>query len=212
MKSSARQPGAPALRPASFDYIRDYGSCALLGLLMSFVVLILTCCTPGGDLPPLQDASAPGAYLLGPGDKLRVITFGSEQLTGEFQINDAGKLALPLLGTIPAAGESTEQLAGNIARDLKDKNLFRDPNVSVEVSTYRPIFILGEVNKPGSYPYEPGMTVLSAVSTAGGFTYRAQTDFASIVRSKDGTATEGKVTRQTFVMPGDVINVFERRF
>lgn len=172
---------------------------------------ILVACAPGADLPPLPD-NGQAAYTLGSGDKLRIITFGSEQLTGEFQINDAGNLALPLVGSIPAAGDTTDQLQHRIATELRQKNLFKDPNVSVEVATYRPIFILGEVNKPGSYPYMPGMTVLSAVSTAGGFTYRANSDFASIVRTKEGHATEGKVSRQSFVTPGDVITIFERRF
>jgi polysaccharide export outer membrane protein len=90
--------------------------------------------------------------------------------------------------------------------------LIRDPSVSVEVSAYRPIFVLGEVNKPGEYPYQPGMTVVSAVAVAGGFTYRAVEDRASIVRSSEGKAVEWRAERQTYVRPGDVITIYERRY
>jgi polysaccharide export outer membrane protein len=141
-----------------------------------------------------------------------VITFGGDQLTGEFHINDSGNIAIPLLGAVHAAGLTTAQLGDEIATDLQKKDLLKNPSVSVEVLAYRPFFILGEVTKPGEYPYEPGMTVLTAVSIAGGFTYRAVTDYASVVRTASGEAIEGKVSRQTLVRPGDVITIFERRF
>ena len=84
--------------------------------------------------------------------------------------------------------------------------------VSAEITAYRPIFVLGEVSKPGQYPFQPGMTVVTAAAVAGGFTYRAVTDYASVVRTQDGVAVEGKATRQSFIQPGDVITIFERRF
>jgi polysaccharide export outer membrane protein len=171
----------------------------------------MTACTPGAGLKPLPDLQATN-YTLGSGDKVRIIVFGGEQLTGEFRINDSGTLSLPLLGSVRAAGDTPERLQQRIADELKSKNLFEKPNVSVEVTQYRPVFILGEVSKPGEYPYEPGMTILSAVSTAGGFTYRAVTDMASVVRTADGVSTEGTVARQSRVQPGDVITVFERHF
>ena len=69
--------------------------------------------------------------------------------------------------------------------------MLRKPSVSVEVATYRPIYVLGEVNKPGQYPYQPGMTVVSAAAVAGGFTYRAVEDYASVVRTVDGEFGRG---------------------
>ena len=84
--------------------------------------------------------------------------------------------------------------------------------MSAEVAVYRPIFVLGEVSKPGQYPYQPGMTVVTAAAVAGGFTYRAIQSYASVVRTQDGVAIEGKATRQTYIQPGDVITVFERKF
>jgi polysaccharide export outer membrane protein len=173
---------------------------------------LLASCAPGRDLPPLPTDQAGSTYRLGTGDQVRVITFGGDQLTGEFRINDSGNIAIPLLGAVHAAGLTTSQLGDAIATDLQKKDLLKNPSVSVEVLAYRPFFILGEVTKPGEYPYEPGMTVLTAVSIAGGFTYRAVTDYASIVRTTSGDAIEGKVIRQTSVKPGDVITIFERRF
>ena len=155
---------------------------------------------------------APAAYKLGSGDGIRVITFGEDQLTGEFRVSDGGTIAVPLLGQVPVAGLSVEQAAKTIEARLEQGKIFKNPSVSAEVSTYRPIFILGEVNKPGQYAYQPGMTLLSAVSVAGGFTYRAVEDYASIVRDSGGTVMEGKVDRQALIQPSDVITVFERRF
>jgi polysaccharide export outer membrane protein len=82
----------------------------------------------------------------------------------------------------------------------------------VEVIAYRPVFVLGEVNKPGQYPWQPGMTVVTAVAVAGGFTYRAVDNYASVVRTVGSAAVEGKATRQSFIQPGDVVTIFERRF
>src|SRR3569833_2150695 len=140
-------------------------------LLFCFFVLCLvgalTACNPAGDLQPLPEIQKT-SYTLGVGDKVRIITFGNEALTGEFRVNDSGKIAMPLLGAVPAAGKTPEQMQTAIARELESRNLLHKPNVSVEITEYRPIFVLGEVNRPGEYPYKPGMTFLSAVSTAGG--------------------------------------------
>jgi polysaccharide export outer membrane protein len=172
--------------------------------------LIAGCAGPGAGLPALPLGST--AYHLGPGDQIRIITLGDDQMTGAFRVNDSGAIAMPLLGAVPAAGLSTTELEHAIATDLTRAQLIQTPSVSVEVTTYRPIFVLGEVNHPGEFPYQPGMTVVSAVAVAGGFTYRAVDDRASVVRSIDGAAVEGRATRQTYVQPGDVITIYERRF
>ena len=111
-----------------------------------------------------------------------------------------------------ASGLTTTELQDVIAQALIKRNLFRNPSVSVEVTEYRPVYILGEVSKPGQYPYQNGMTVLSAVAIAGGFTYRAIDDYASIVRLEGDKAVEGRALRQTLVQPGDVVTIYERRF
>jgi polysaccharide biosynthesis/export protein len=178
--------------------------CLLLGLCAAS-------CAPGHGLPELPP-TAPGAYRLGPGDVVRLITFGEESLTGEFRVSDSGTIALPLIGSVRASGLSPDVLATRVSEALLHANLLRSPSVSAEVITYRPIFVLGEVSKPGQYPYQPGMTVVTAAAVAGGFTYRAIESYASVVRTQDGGAVEGTASRQTLIQPGDVITVFERRF
>lgn len=173
--------------------------------------LLLAGCSPGSGLPPLPETPA-GPYQLGVGDEVRIITFGEERLTGQFRVNDRGELAIPLLGTIRADGLTTSELEARLSKQLKDKKVLLDPSVSVEVLSYRPVFILGEVAKPGEYPYKPGMTVLTAVALAGGFTYRAETGYASILRTSDKRSVEGRVPRGMEVRPGDVIDIFERYF
>jgi polysaccharide biosynthesis/export protein len=182
------------------------------GILFVLVLLVLIGCGgPGSDLP-LLPGTGTASYNLGPGDQVRIITFGEENLTGEFRVNDSGNIALPLVGAVRAAGLTSAGLEAAVATVLRRGNLVRHPSVAVEVIAYRPIYVLGEVNKPGQYPYQPGMTVVTAVAVAGGFTYRAVDGYAAIVRSIEGKAVEGKASRQAFVQPGDVVTVFERRF
>jgi polysaccharide biosynthesis/export protein len=203
------QTGSVNVRQTDFSPIRACLKAALS--LAPGVLTILSGCAEGSDLPTLPEKKS-SAYHLGPGDQLRVITFGEQQLTGDFKVSDGGTVALPLVGVVPAAGKTPAQLGDDIANELRDKNLLRDPSVSVEVTNYRPIFVLGEVAKPGQYPYQPGMTTLTAVTVAGGFTYRAITDYASIVRVTNGHPVEGRVSRQSYVEPGDVVTIFERHF
>jgi polysaccharide biosynthesis/export protein len=174
-------------------------------------LLALTACAPGRDLPPLP-SPATHAYRLGPGDSVRVITYGEDPLTGDFKVNEEGDVALPLAGRVAAAGKTPEELGRSIAAVLARKQILVKPSVSVQVDTYRPIYILGEVNKPGAYPYQPDMTMVTAAALAGGFTYRAVRGYASVVRTVDGDSVEGKVSRQAFLQPGDVVTVFERHF
>ncbi len=176
-----------------------------------FLVIALAACAPGGDLPSLAAATG-HEYRLGPGDVVRVITYGEEPLTGEFRVNDQGDVTLPLAGRVATNGKSTRQLGDAIANALKKDNVLVRPSVSVEVAVYRPIYVLGEVNRPGQYPFHPGMTMVTAAAVAGGFTYRAVEAYASVVRTVEGDSVEGKVSRQALVQPGDVITVFERRF
>jgi protein involved in polysaccharide export with SLBB domain len=180
-----------------------------LRFLLLTVPFALAGCGP--RLPSLPGGTS-AEYHLGPGDELRIITFGEQQLTGQFRVGDSGNVALPLIGTIPASGLTPKQLEQEIADDLVKGNFLREPSVSVEVITYRPVFVLGEVTKPGQYPYQPGMTVVTSVAVAGGYTTRADKSYASIIRTVAGKATEYKAGRNSYVQPGDVINIFEKPF
>jgi polysaccharide biosynthesis/export protein len=175
------------------------------------LALTVTACAPGRGLAPLPPIAS-GVYRLGPGDQVRIITVGEDTLTGEFAVDDSGRIAVPMLGTMPAAGLSPEALGAVVAAALQRGGLVRAPSVSVEVIQYRPIFVLGEVNKPGEFPYQPGMTLLGAVALAGGFTYRAVESSAAVMRTLDGHRIEGRAYRDTALQPGDVVTVFERPF
>jgi polysaccharide biosynthesis/export protein len=168
-------------------------------------------CTPGENLPELPPY-AQGGYRLGGGDQIRIITFGVESLSGQFRVDDQGNIALPLAGTIHAAGQTPEELAALIQDKLRAQKFVKEPSVSVEVLAYRPIFVLGEVTHPGQYAFSPGMTMLTAAAVAGGFTYRAVESHASDVRTENGHAVEGKIVPSSFLAPGDVVKVYERHF
>lgn len=179
--------------------------------LLPALLLLLSACTPGANLPPLPD-QARGAYRLGPEDQLRVTVFNDPRLTGEFRISDSGSVALPLVGAVRAAGLTTSEFERAVERLMRERGLFTAPSVAAEVITYRPIFVLGMVERGGQFPYQPGMTVLSAVAVAGGFNYRAVQDYVSITRvAEEGRAQEFRADRQALIQPGDVVTVFERR-
>ena len=180
-------------------------------VLAALVAELLAACTPGADLPPMASYTT-GSYMLGPGDQIRVIAFGVDRMSGQYGVDDAGNVSVPLIGTFHVAGATPAEASGVIKEKMIAGSFVRKPSVSVEVVVYRPIFVLGEVTKPGQYPFQPGMTMLSAVAIAGGFTYRAVEDYASDVRSVNGRALQGKITTDSFLAPGDVVKVYERHF
>jgi polysaccharide export outer membrane protein len=150
-------------------------------------------------------------YPLGPGDKIRVITFGEESLTGTFVVGAKGQVSLPLIGEIQAGGHTTRELTAEVTRLLAD-GFLKDPRVSIEITDYRPYYILGEVNKPGLYPYTNGLTVNAAVATAGGFTYRANTHKVFIKPEPSSAERKLPLTSGTLVHPGDTVRIAERYF
>lgn len=166
---------------------------------------------PGYDLPPLPPAP-PGPYLLGAGDVLNIRIYDQAQLSGSYHVDDSGFIDLPLLGPVRAGGLSSAALERAITLGLKKNGLILHPAVSAEVSAYRPFYILGEVNTPGQYPYRPGMTALTAISIAGGFTYRGCQDYVGVTRNTGSSAAQYRAPTSALVQPGDVITVFERRF
>ena len=150
-------------------------------------------------------------YKLGPDDHVKVVVFGEDTLTGDFAVGSTGKISMPLIGDVRAAGLSVQELTAEIAKSLSDGYL-KDPKVSVEIIVYRPFFILGEVNKPGTYPYTNALTIQNAVATAGGYTYRANTHRVFIKHEGDTQEREYPLSGTVPVAPGDTIRVGERLF
>ena len=183
---------------------------------------LLTAC--GSDapppIPPTTQPLPPGAeggadavagYRLGPGDQVRVTVFRHEDLSGEFELDGEGYFALPLVGEVKAGGKVARELENDIETAFKDGGYLVSPQVSLEVLNYRPFYILGEVNQPGSYPYVNGMTVINAVALAGGYTYRASQGSITVQRG-GSNGKKVSVGPTTQVLPGDIISVPERFF
>jgi polysaccharide export outer membrane protein len=160
-----------------------------------------------GPAPVRYDAS----YHLDAGDKLRVVVYGQDGLTNSYAIDAGGAITMPLIGSVPARSRTTAGLAGEIAARLRN-GYIREPSVAVEIESYRPFFILGEVAAPGQYPYVPNMTVESAVAIAGGFSPRARRDAVTLTHSDAGGAMRTVAPLGTPVAPGDTVMVGERWF
>ncbi len=152
---------------------------------------------------PARDAP----YRLDAGDKLRVVVYGQEGLTNTYAIDAGGSITMPLIGAVAARGKTPAGLAADIAAKLRN-GYIREPSVAVEVETYRPFFILGEVAAPGQYPYVPNMSVESAVAIAGGFSPRAKRDSVTLTHNASRTV----VPLGTSISPGDTVLVGERWF
>jgi protein involved in polysaccharide export with SLBB domain len=151
-------------------------------------------------------------YKLGPGDKLRVTVFGEDTLSGEFTVSNNGGVAMPLVGEVRAGGLTPVLFQTEVQEKLTATGMVRTPRISVDVVNYRPFYILGEINKPGQYPYAIGMTITKAVATAGGFTYRANEKMVYVTREGSTREVSVWVTAATWIGPGDTIRVGERTF
>jgi len=158
-----------------------------------------------------ESAASASSYVLGPNDRIRLKVYGEADITGEYEIDSNGQVSIPLAGHIGAAGLTTKQLERSITSALA-KGIVRDPRVNVEVALYRPYYILGEVKKGGEYPYRLGLTVMDAVASAGGFTYRANENKVFLRRSGASAEEVYALDAPILVFPGDNIRVPERFF
>ena len=158
-----------------------------------------------------SNAGVSSDYRLGPNDRTRIIVYGQPNLTGEFVLDGSGNLAFPLIGNVPASGMTPTELQRAIAAKL-DPDYLHNPSVSVEVASRRPFYVVGEVQKPGSYPYVTDMTLLNAVATAGGQTYRANMGRFYVKRVVDGQTVRVAATQESRLQPGDTVIVRERYF
>lgn len=150
-----------------------------------------------------------GAYILAGGDVLRVRVYGDETVTGTYKVDDAGTISMPLVGVLNVDGRTTAETAGAIAAALAN-GYIRNPDVAVEIETYRPFFIQGAVKGAGQFPYVSGMTVRAAVSTAGGYSDTANRMRATLYRRIGDAMQKMVVDLDTPILPGDTIVIAER--
>jgi protein involved in polysaccharide export with SLBB domain len=184
-----------------------------MALLASFLAFALTggfavSASPGAaaELESGRSHVADASYELGTGDKVRVIVFDEPDLGGDFQIDDGGFIRLPLIGQVRATGLSPRELEDRIAAALGDGYL-NQPRVNVEVTDYRPFYIVGEVNKPGQYAYVNDMTALNAVALGGGYTVKASDSSVYIRREREKEEQRFPADATTKIHPGDVVRV-----
>lgn len=151
-------------------------------------------------------------YRLGPGDKLQVTVFGHPDLSVQAVIGGAGAIAMPLVGQVKATQLTVPELQDAVAEALA-RDYVRNPRVVVDVLSYRPFFILGEVKNPGKYDYVLGMDARQAIAVAGGYSKRAKEEpFILIRENRDGAAETLRAFEDTPVYPGDTIRVQRRLF
>lgn len=152
-----------------------------------------------------------GGYVLGPGDKLKLTVYGETDLSGEFTVDGSGYARLPMIGQVRAAGYTAQQMEQMVAATLS-QGYMKSPRVSVEVSIYRPFYVIGAVNRPGQYPYVEHMNAMNAIALAGGFTPTAVESVVFLRRENNNQEQEVPVDRTTIIYPGDVITVHNTLF
>jgi polysaccharide export outer membrane protein len=203
--------GSPAVPPPAV--VVDSGGGAIGALRTAFAAprpVVYAAAAPvvyAAPAPVRYDSS----YHLDAGDRLRVVVYGQEGLTNTYAIDAGGSITMPLIGSVPARGRTPAGLATEIAGRLRN-GFIRDPSVAVEIETYRPFFILGEVAAPGQYPYVPNMTAESAIAIAGGFSPRARRDRVTVTHTDASGTGRFVVPPGTPISPGDTVLVGERWF
>lgn len=184
------------------------------GLFLGLFALTAAC--SGGlsglsSLPPAPTV----AYRLGAGDEVRVAIPGlnaTDPGNASYVINDRGQISLPVLGDVDAGGKTVPELQASIAQQLMQRQLLNAPTVSVQPVKLRPFYVLGEVKSPGEYQYRAGMSVLAAVSVAGGYTFRAEQGNVAITRMVDGRQVVGRAGERDMIQPGDTVRIYEKWF
>lgn len=176
--------------------------------------LLLTACAGGAGISPPSYATAnpdtKRTYRLGIGDKLKIVVFGEDNLSGQFEVNALGQVSMPLIGDVPAANQPISEFRAAIGKKLANGYL-KNPRVTVDVLNYRPIYVHGEVKSGGEFPFKSGLRLRDAIALAGGFTYRADQTYVAVFREGEGELSvpmNGTFT----VSPGDNIRVLERFF
>ena len=171
------------------------------------------------DFGPVEVGAAPSsatsagvASLLLSGEKIKITVYGEDSLTGDYDINPAGYVTMPLIGTVRAAGRSQTELAKDLTAKFSRGGFLQDPHVTVAIVQFRPFYVLGEATTPGEYPFRSGLNVHTAVAMAGGFTYRASRTYVLVRHSSEEVWKEYSLAEPVPIAPGDIIRVPERYF
>ena len=188
-----------------FKYPSRYNSPCLNNCLLLFIMLFL------GVSSHAQAAAASQQYKLGSGDKVRIQVYNEDDLYLETIVSDRGTISYPFLGELKVAGLTPAQLEAEITTKLKGDYLV-NPKVSVDILEYRPFYVNGEVQKPGGFPFQPGITIRKAISVAGGFTERASKDKIFIIRGDDPAGKSVKIGLDDQIFPGDIVTVEQSFF
>ncbi len=178
---------------------------------LALAAAALAGCTSYAPAPKSFQEATIQPYRLDSGDRIRVSVFEQPGLTNTYTVDQAGYIAFPLIGQVAARGQTLPALEGSIASRLKQGYL-RDPDVTAEIDRYRPIFVMGEVGRPGQYSYVPGMTAQNAIAIAGGFTSRGNQRDIDVTRKINGQVLTGRTVISSTVLAGDTIYVRERLF
>lgn len=218
-----RTPGDAGRRPVENPIIPT-PCCRLLPLFMEFassllsrsfhgvvLVLALTLSLPALAQQERADGPVDENYRLGAGDRIKVNVFNHADLSGDYTLDGSGRFPMLFIGQVDAAGLTASELEVAIVGALRPDYLV-NPRVTVQVLTYRPFYIIGEVNSAGDYPYVDGMTYLNAIAIAGGYTFRAKQDIVYVIRAGDPEEEETRLPVSDRVKPGDIIRVDERMF
>lgn len=182
-----------------------------LALSLAAMTAALSGCNTYKPAPKAFEQATIQPYTLDSGDRLRITVFDQPSMTNSYTVDQAGYIAFPLVGQVPARGRTLQQLSGQLAGKLRQGYL-RDPDVTIDVDRYRSIFVMGEVGQPGQYAYVPGLTVQNAIAVAGGFTSRANQGSVDVTRKLNGQVITGRVNISSAIIAGDTIYVRERLF
>lgn len=189
--------------------IFTYGRPMSRWLLCVLGLALLGCSgNPATSLPPASEP-AQASYTLQPGDQLRIVVFGQDNLPIDYALNDEGYVSVPLVGAVDAQGKTVPELEAHLTQEFT--RVLVDPSVSVQLMTPRPIYVLGGINEPGAYPYAKDMTIMSAAAMANGFTPYAYQDYFQVTRTDgNGQQLDFRATGKDLVQPDDIIYVYEQ--
>lgn len=187
----------------------------LLGMAITPILLLLVGCA--GEAGPVMSASQftqqfpPSQATIQPGEKIRLALFGDDALTGDYVVAADGTISLPLIGAVPATNLTAGALEDAIEIQLR-KGFYSTPQVTVQVLDVQPVYVLGEVNKPGSFAYVPDLTLSKAAALAGGYSYWARTDRVAIRRARAQQEVVVAMDQALALAPGDTVRVLAKSF